>query len=220
LLRVTLAPDLGAVARVEWRRETPVPEQIELLRGEVGRIDLGGAVPANLRGRVRTDAIDLDAPAMRVPISRHRSSAVAEPASLPAAVPDAARSPSRWLVPATTLIVRSGGDPNRQDACRLTVYEPMFALVGAGIDSNAQFQLSFKLRLYEPADKNSRRLQDNLYFGYTQSAFWDLTSDSKPFVDTNCAPSFFYQVPRTDWRIGGQSVGLAVGYEHESNDQD
>jgi outer membrane phospholipase A len=59
------------------------------------------------------------------------------------------------------------------------------------------------LRLYEPADKNSRRLQDTLYFGYTPSAFWDLTSDSKPFVDTDYAPSFFYQVPCTDWRIGG-----------------
>ena len=141
LLRVTLTPDVGAAARVELRRETPVPEQIELLRGESRRIDHGGAVPANFRGRVRTDAIDLDVPAMRVPISTHRSSAVAEPASLPAAVPDAARSPSRRLVPATTLIVRSGGDPNRHDACRLTVCEPMFALVGAGIDSNARFQL-------------------------------------------------------------------------------
>jgi hypothetical protein len=119
LLRVTLAPDLGAVARVEWRRETPVPDRIELLRGEFRRIDHGGAVPANLRGRVRTDAIDLDAPAMRVPISTHRSSAAAEPPALPAAVADAARSPSRRLVPATTLIVRSGGDPNRRAACRV-----------------------------------------------------------------------------------------------------
>jgi hypothetical protein len=72
-------------------------------------------------------------------------------------VADAARSPSRRPVPATTLIVRFGGDPNRQDACRLTVYEPMFALVGAGIDSNAQFQLGFKLRLCEPTDKTARR---------------------------------------------------------------
>ena len=30
VLRVNLTPDLGAVARVELRRETPVPEQIDL----------------------------------------------------------------------------------------------------------------------------------------------------------------------------------------------
>ena len=33
VLRVNLTPDLGAVARVELRRETPVPDQISLRQG-------------------------------------------------------------------------------------------------------------------------------------------------------------------------------------------
>jgi outer membrane phospholipase A len=96
----------------------------------------------------------------------------------------------------------------------------MFFVAGAGVDANAQMQLSFKLRLHEPADKLSRRLLDNLYFSYTQLALWDLTADSKPFLDTNYIPSLFYAVPATDWIVAGHAVGLAVGYTHESNGRD
>ena len=225
MLRVNLTPDLGAVARVELRRETPVPDQITLRQGEFRRIDYVGEVPANLRGRVRIDAVDLDAPAMLVQLSTPRQPvATAEP-PLPSAsggeglaLSDATVTSDR--APATILTVRSDNDPNRQDEGRLSFYEPMFFVAGAGVDANAQIQLSFKLRLYEPADKNSRRFLDNLYFAYTQAAFWDLTADSKPFLDTNYIPSFFYYVPNTDWRVGGNAVGIAAGYEHESNGKD
>ncbi|QKS27890.1 MAG: phospholipase A [Candidatus Accumulibacter similis] len=224
VLRVNLTPDLGAVARVELRRETPVPDQINLRRGEFRRIDYVGEVPANLRGRIRVDAIDMDAPAMLVQLSTPMQAAAAE-ATLPPsgggerlAQADAAATPDR--APVTMLSVRSDNDPNRQDEGRLSFHEPMFFVAGAGSDANAQAQLSFKLRLYEPADKNSRRFLDNLYFAYTQAAFWDLTADSKPFLDTNYIPSFFYYVPNTDWRVGGNAVGIAAGYEHESNGKD
>ena len=225
MLRVNLTPDLGAVARVELRRETPVPDQITLRQGEFRRIDYVGEVPANLRGRVRIDAVDLDAPAMLVQLSTPRQAlATAEP-PLPAAsggegLALAAAAGTSERAPATVLTVRSANDPNRQDEGRLSFYEPMFFVAGAGVDANAQIQLSFKLRLYEPADKNSRRFLDNLYFAYTQAAFWDLTADSKPFLDTNYIPSFFYYVPNTDWRVGGNAVGIAAGYEHESNGKD
>ncbi|HRL77732.1 MAG TPA: phospholipase A [Candidatus Accumulibacter phosphatis] len=224
VLRVNLTPDLGAVARVELRRETPVPDQINLRQGEFRRIDYVGEVPPNLRGRVRVDAVDMDAPAMLVQLSTPREAAAAEPMLPPAgsrerlAQADAAATPDR--APATVLTVRSDNDPNRQDEGRLSFHEPMFFVAGAGVDANAQIQLSFKLRLYEPADKNSRRFLDNLYFAYTQAAFWDLTADSKPFLDTNYIPSFFYYVPNTDWRVGGNAVGIAAGYEHESNGKD
>jgi outer membrane phospholipase A len=225
VLRVNLTPDLGAVARVELRRETPVPDQINLRRGEFRRIDYVGEVPANLRGRIRVDAIDLDTPAMLVQLSTPRETAAAEPVPPPAsggdrlAQADAAATADR--APVTMLNVRSDNDPNRQDEGRLSFYEPMFFIAGTGsTDANAQLQLSFKLRLYEPADKNSRRFLDNLYFAYTQASFWDLTSDSKPFLDTSYMPSFFYYVPNTDWRVGGNAVGLAAGYEHESNGRD
>jgi outer membrane phospholipase A len=212
VLRVTITPDLGAVVRVELPRETPVPDQIDLAPGEFRRIDYVGALPPDLRGTVRIVAIDTDAAAMVVRLST--PAAAAEPATLADA--DALSEPA----PVTTLTVRSESDPNLRDDGRLSFHEPFFAVAGAGADANAQFQLSFKVRLYEPADKNSRRFADNLYFSYTQAAFWDLTADSSPFLDTRYVPGVFYYIPNTDWRVGGNSVGIAAGYEHESNGQD
>jgi outer membrane phospholipase A len=86
--------------------------------------------------------------------------------------------------------------------------------------AHAQIRLSFRLRLYEPADRTSRRVLDDLYLGYTQAAFRDLTANSTPFLDTRHVPSRFYFVPATDWRVGGNAVGVAAGIEHESNGPD
>jgi len=216
VLRVTLTPELGATVDVELRRETPVPPQLVLHQGEFMRIEYVGVVPPNLRGRVRIDAVDLDAPAMLVQLSTP-GAAAAE--SAPATPPSAA-APGPTPVPVTDVTARSSNDPNRQDEGRLSFHEPMFAVLGRGIEANAQFQLSFKLRLYEPADKTSRRLAHNLYFSYTQASFWDLASESKPFVDTRYVPGLFYYVPNTAWRLGGNAVGIATGLEHESNGRD
>jgi hypothetical protein len=82
-----------------------VPEQIEQLRGEFRRIDHGGAAPANLRGRVRIDAIDLDAPAMRVQVFTPRATAAAEPAMPPAVTAERGAQPE----PAAG----AGHDPDR-----------------------------------------------------------------------------------------------------------
>lgn len=234
VLRVTLTPDLGAVARLELRQVVSLPPQIDLKRGEFLRVEYVGEVPGNLRGRVRIDAVDLDTPPMIVQLSTAAATAAApvpppsgSPAVPPPASPSAtsgasgtAASGTAAPVPVTTLSVRSDSDPNARDEGRLSFHEPMFAVAGAGVDANAQIQLSFRLRLYEPADRTSRRVLDNLYVGYTQAAFWDLTADSKPFLDIRYVPSLFYFVPATDWRVGGNAVGLAAGIEHESNGRD
>jgi outer membrane phospholipase A len=224
VLRVNLTPDMGATTRIELRRETEVSEQINLPPGEFKRIDYVGQLPANMRGRIRVDAVDVDAPAMLVNLS------VPRPATAPALSVASAAQPEHAApaelshtdenTPVTTLTVRTNNDPNRQDEGRLSFYEPMFGVIGTGSDANAQFQLSFKLHLYEPVDKTSRDLLDNLYFGYTQTSFWDLTADSKPFLDNNYKPSFFYQIANTDWRVDDNPVGIAAGYEHESNGKD
>jgi outer membrane phospholipase A len=212
VLRVNVTPELGSVVRVDLPRETPVPDEINLRAGEFRRIDYVGEVPPNLRGTVRIVAIDTDTAAMVVRIST--------PAEAPEPAALAADEASSGPAPVTTLTVRSDNDPNLRDEGRLSFHEPFFYVAGAGADANAQFQLSFKVRLYEQADKNSRRFFDNLYFSYTQASFWDLTADSKPFLDTRYVPGVFYYIPNTDWRVGGNSVGIATGYEHESNGQD
>ena len=222
VLRVSLTPDLGAAASVDLQRATPLPDTITLRSGEFMRIDYVGAVPPNLRGRVRIDAVDMDAPAMLVQLSTPR--ATPEPMVPSASTVDSLAQFDEAVAPApapvTTLSVRSDDDPNRQVDGRLSFFEPMFFAVGDGSDANAKMQLSFKLRLYEPRDKTSQDFVDNMYFGYTQPAFWDLTSYSKPFIDTNYMPSFFYYIPNTDWRVDGNAVGFAAGIEHESNGKD
>ena len=220
ILRVSMTPELGATVQVELRRQGALPDRIELRAGEFRRIEYIGTVPSGLRGRVRIDAIDVDAPPMLVTLVQPRDSVAREAV---AAGPDtAAAPPSQAVDPVavTTLAVRASDDPNLQDEGRLSFYDPMFFVVGPGIDGNAQFQLSFKLRLYEPRDRASRGIIDNLYLGYTQTSLWDLTADSKPFLDTSYRPALFYYVPDIGWRVGGGAVGLAAGYEHESNGQD
>ncbi|MEE4146473.1 MAG: phospholipase A [Halieaceae bacterium] len=222
VLRVNLTPDIGAAVSIELRRETAVADRVNLLRGEFIRIDYVGELPPNLRGRVRVDPVDLDAPAMLVQLSTPRTPT--EPAQPEAGMGDsiaqADEAGPAAPAPTTMLSVRANDDPNRQMDGRLSFFEPMFFAAGDGSDANAQIQLSFKLRLYEPIDKTSREFLHNLYFGYTQPAFWDLSSYSKPFIDTNYIPSFFYYIPNTDWRVDGNAVGIAAGYEHESNGKD
>ncbi|RKP54889.1 hypothetical protein D7S86_13785 [Pararobbsia silviterrae] len=105
------------------------------------------------------------------------------------------------------------------DTSRISFNEPFYFGVGPSDGgTTARFQLSFKYRLFEPADPRSRTLLDNLYFGYTQLSIWDLSEDSKPFKDTNFRPSLFYYLPDTGARASWfTTLGIQAGIEHESN---
>lgn len=100
----------------------------------------------------------------------------------------------------------------------ISPYEPIYFDVGNKEGRNARYQVSFKYRLFTPNDPTNPAFEDNIYLGYTQTALWDLHSDSHPFVDTSFKPSLFWrkdalwQSPSKDW-----FVGLASGVEHESN---
>lgn len=100
----------------------------------------------------------------------------------------------------------------------ISAYEPIYFDVGNKGGKNARYQVSFKYRLFTPNDPGNPEFVDNIYLGYTQTALWDLHSDSHPFVDTSFKPSLFWrkdalwQSAQRDW-----FVGLATGVEHESN---
>lgn len=100
----------------------------------------------------------------------------------------------------------------------ISPYEPIYFDVGNKGGRNARYQVSFKYRIFTPKAPNNPGFADNIYLGYTQTALWDLHSDSHPFVDTSFKPSLFWrkdalwQSPQKDW-----FVGLASGVEHESN---
>jgi outer membrane phospholipase A len=111
----------------------------------------------------------------------------------------------------------------------LSTYEPMYFIVGGGEgdDVTARFQLSAQYRIFRPAAADADRpglrghiwrFLNRIHASYTQTAVWDLSSPSAPFVDTSFRPSLYYFhddliKPRRFLR----GFGLQAGLEHESN---
>jgi outer membrane phospholipase A len=100
----------------------------------------------------------------------------------------------------------------------ITPYEPVYFDVGNKGGRNARYQVSFKYRFFTPEDPAQPDFIDHLYLGYTQTALWDLHSDSHPFVDTSFKPSLFWRKDAL-WQSPQKDVfvGLASGVEHQSN---
>ena len=100
----------------------------------------------------------------------------------------------------------------------LSEHEPMYFLVGRSVGSNtSKYQFSFKYRLFDEGSGWARTIPalSNLYFAYTQTSLWDLTSRSRPFRDTSYRPSFFSQWNAPD--ATNPLNALRYGFEHESN---
>jgi len=99
-------------------------------------------------------------------------------------------------------------------------YEPLYFIAG-GDYPNAKFQISFKYQLFSNKGPLVKTLPafKGLHLAYTQTSLWDLTSASKPFVDTSYKPEVFYVLRRVD---GGRwadwlRLDLQAGLQHESN---
>ena len=82
-------------------------------------------------------------------------------------------------------------------------------------ETEVKFQLSAKFKIWDdPFEDNG-----DLWFGYTQVAFWQLyNSDfSSPFRDTNYEPEVWFSFS-TDWNVFGLTNRvLDVGFVHQSN---
>ncbi|MGO3890499.1 MAG: phospholipase A [Paenalcaligenes sp.] len=103
----------------------------------------------------------------------------------------------------------------------ISLYEPIYFVLGNRPETNARFQLSFKYRLFNPTDPTQDNFMDHFYAGYTQTSLWDLSSDSLPFVDTTYNPSvFWYKERMWDSADNRFFVGLNTGVEHASNGKD
>ena len=81
-------------------------------------------------------------------------------------------------------------------------------------DIESKFQLSIKTPLVGDIFVDG----DELYFGFTLKAWWQVYSDniSKPFRETNYRPELFYLAP-LEWQPLNGNTGFIVGIEHESN---
>lgn len=107
---------------------------------------------------------------------------------------------------------------------RIFAYEPTYFLVeplpGGDRPFNAKFQLSMSFQVFGEPDKPARAGEerpDGFYAAYSQTSFWDLESDSKPFYDSSYRPEFFWHQGFVPGALDTAGLGLEGGFAHESN---
>ncbi|VVD59375.1 Putative phospholipase A1 [Pandoraea morbifera] len=212
------------------KRAALAPSEVTLSGGQFQRISYSAVLPAEWRGSVRIEPVDWDASTTTIVLDR---AAPAEPmvAAAPVAsgtgggspTAGASGSPGASTAAATSGAVAAASadaiaPTSDTEFARISSNEPMYIAFGKNGDANARFQLSFKFHILKPDNPTSKAFLDNLYFGYTQLSIWDLEAESAPFRDSNYRPSLFYYVPDTGVRAGWfSSLGVAAGFEHESN---
>jgi outer membrane phospholipase A len=97
----------------------------------------------------------------------------------------------------------------------LSLYEPIYFLIGTY--PAVEFQYSLKYQLFTAPRTNDWRWLNGLFFGFTQTSYWDLLSKDPSFYDTSYKPSLFYYKPNLTPNQPNLDVGLQIGAEHESN---
>lgn len=102
----------------------------------------------------------------------------------------------------------------------MSPYEPIYFLIGTN-PAKSKFQFSFRYRFFNPAGPLAadHPWVNGLHFGYTQTSFWDLESDSAPFEDTSYKPELFHLT--SNW-VNGKDAAVKglffqTGFQHESN---
>lgn len=105
---------------------------------------------------------------------------------------------------------------------RFSAHEPIYFIAGPD-KPNAKFQVSFKYQIFNPDGPWSQAFPplSGIHLAYSQTSFWDLESDSAPFLDSSYRPELLWSAK--DWRIENSVVsrlGLQLGINHESNGQD
>ncbi|MFC4298100.1 phospholipase A [Castellaniella hirudinis] len=194
------------------------PDTIDLPANTFTRMAWSGQVPAGAHGllTLRLDGADDTLLALQVGADDLPGAQVA---TRSAAGTASGLSADTALAAAPATAAPAGGlSPFDTFRNAISSYEPIYFAVGNRDGANARFQVSFKYRLFSPDDPAHPGFMDNWYFGYTQTALWDLHSDSIPFVDTTYNPSLFWARDAL-WSTDDKrwSLGLNTGFEHKSN---
>lgn len=99
-------------------------------------------------------------------------------------------------------------------------YEPIYFLYGTSA-ANAKFQISFKYRLINPRSELTRKIPwtSRFHLGYTQTAYWDLSSESRPFADITFQPALFYlyELEKPAFMPSASYFSVLTGVQHQSN---
>lgn len=180
-----------------------VPEPAGALTVEPGgfrQVVLKGTVPGDSMGTATLSTTGFESNPLMIVVN----SAPAEVAPVP-------------QISATTELV------DKPPPLAVTVYDPVYFLIGGNGGMNAKFQISLRYRLFDGNGAIARRLPwiDDLYFSYSQTSLWDLGDLSKPFRDSSYRPRVFYSnydlIRVADGRV---RLGIEGGLGHESNGKD
>jgi outer membrane phospholipase A len=105
----------------------------------------------------------------------------------------------------------------------ISVYEPIYFLLGGDGGLNAKFQLSLRYRLFDNKGRLANHLPwiDDLYLSFSQTSLWNLHGKSNPFQDSSYRPRLFYaNYSVAKFFDGRLRLGLEGGVGHESNGKD
>ena len=96
-------------------------------------------------------------------------------------------SNATWNAPAAPAVADGTALIDKPPPLAVSVYEPVYFIVGGDGGLNAKFQISLRFRLFDDHGRLARRLPwiDDLYLSFSQTSLWDLGELSKPFKDSS-----------------------------------
>jgi phospholipase A1 len=219
-------------------------EDVVLRRiGEPGRRTIGAGefgrwtyalARGGRRGEVRIELAGGASVAVSAPagVSGSVSDMSDSPATAAATAPTPERRPWDLFDPLSNVMRRDPAPQSESDLVEILGYrfrphEPLYFLYG-GDRPNGKFQISFKYQLFDPEGTLAERFPAvaGLYIGYTQTSFWDLQGESKPFFDTSYRPEILVSYDDVDRFLTGDngrllpewiSLNFQAGVKHESN---
>lgn len=179
---------------------------------EFRQIHLRGSVPADARGVATLSTTGLESNYLALSIDPAKSGV--SPTMNAATTTETKDQIARTTQEGTSQLV------DKAPPLSVSVYEPVYVIIGGDGGLNAKFQISFRYRLFDDKGALAARLPwiDDVYLSFSQTSLWDLGDLSKPFKDTSYRPRLFY----TDYDLtrlldGRLRMGIEFGAGHESN---
>lgn len=171
---------------------------------EFTRVRLRGTIPGEAQGAVTLAPTGFNTNSIVVQID----------SSAPAALAAASQETSETQVQSESRLV------DKPPPLAVSVYEPVYFIVGGDDGLNAKFQISFRYRLFDDRGRLANRMPwiDDLYLSFSQTSLWDLSELSKPFTDTSYRPRLFFANYDLGRFLDGRlRIGVESGFGHESN---
>jgi phospholipase A1 len=172
------------------------------------KIPLKGQIPVEAEGVAELTSTGLTTNALLIQIAPAAPAEAEPPQTAVAQNEEASGS-----IPRSSLI-------DKPPPLAVSVYEPVYFLLGGDGGLNSKFQISLRYRLFDGRGRLAERLRwiDDIYLSYSQTSLWDLNDLSKPFRDSSYRPRLFF----SDYDLhrffdGRLRLGIEAGAGHESN---